>query len=226
MNQRFDLTPGVRGFVGWTIFALVVAVLLLWLPTLMSARLGVPGLVFQRGLNAEEVTAWGQWIGDVIVAVAAVFAIYQLALSKQSSAVDAFLKVCDVVNDAEFTSKYNLVYGEQARLRDPRVSAKGLAVLVKVENYDEICAAVYGVLDQLTRIAYILEYTAVSRRMVVDYVGDIVVQCAYSLENYLIFEKGNGNYEKFRWLATICLAQGWKPDHEQTPKLSSTGHAR
>jgi len=189
----------------------------------LAAILIAPAYMFAHAARAETITAYGQWIGDFIVAAAAVFAIYQLTLSKKSSETEAFLRICDMVDERTFLLNYNYVLSHRDELHDARVSKQGLECFKASGDYDQLHEAVFDVLYQLEKIGILVHHSVVNKKMIVDYIGEVVVNAHGALSTLILFFQLDDKdmYERLVELNKTCLRHGWKP--RVAEKMRPTG---
>lgn len=190
---------------------------------LAGVVLATPGYLLGRGAHPDAVAAYGQWAGDAIVAIAAIFAIYQLVLSKRSSETDAFLRICDMIDEKEFLRNYDLVLKHRARLVSEDIAENGLDALTESSDYTGLEEAALDVLYQLEKIGILMHHAIVNKRMVTDYIGEVVINSYDALFQLISWYQGDDRtmYERLVELRHLCLSHGWP--EEMAARMKPTG---
>jgi hypothetical protein len=165
-----------------------------------------PSYMFADSMNAEVVSAYGQWYGDAVIATASIFAIYQLFLTKKASESDVFLKICQMIDDKEFDRCYKYICIRQDELLRDVVKHNGIDAFKDDACYDELKDAVIAVLYTLEKIGILVHHAVVNKRMVTDYVGACTIKSYDVLSQAVAYlqREDAKQYEYFVKLHKTC----------------------
>jgi hypothetical protein len=187
---RQSLSKQIIGFG----FALVAVTVLLPLALELSRR-------------DSLVASWGAWIGALVVGVAGLAVIPQLALLKASTETDVFLKVCGIVDDPGFDQSYKVVSNSADPLKAASFSEDGKSLAGVGAITPGLPESVRRVLNDLEKVGIIFYY-ATNKEMIADYIGDDVIGAHEALEHVIGCERSrleDGTmYERFSGMYDYC----------------------
>lgn len=189
--------------------------------------LALPYYMFTRDIKPDVVSAYGQWYGDAVVAIAAILAIYQLVLSKKSSEAEAFLKICAMVDEKAFLRSYDYIISRREVLQRVAVADAGFSALENDVDSKLLEEAALDVLYQLEKIGILVHHAIVNRRMVTDYIGEVVINGYGALSQVITYyQRGDRTmYERLVELRTTCIQNGWSAACATTMKATGIANS-